>query len=356
MATDNDFTTTPRRLTKISKSTEMRKTPGSGDGRPREDQLREALIQIARLAGSLVDEGQGDHSGHEHRIAPDGTITCVPKILPRRFLESAARTAQKINPANTPYMGAVANMAAPFSTQPMFIAALTTKYWGPTPRRLTVSFMEPASAQLRAKILEHMNAWSKTTGIRFVETNEVGEVRISRETEGYWSYLGTDILHIPEHRPTMSLQGFTMMTPESEYKRVVRHEAGHTLGFPHEHMRRELVARIDPEKAYEHFFRHYGWDRQTVDEQVLTPLDDKSIMRTPPDQTSIMCYQMPGSITRDGKPIPGGLDINETDYAFAGEIYPKLYTSADMPEEEQVSTRTVVASAEDFLTDPLTLA
>jgi len=55
---------------------------------------------------------------------------------------------------------------------------------------------------------------------------------------GYWSYLGTDILHIPKNRPTMCLENFSMDTLESEYKRVVRHETGHTLGFPHEHMRR----------------------------------------------------------------------------------------------------------------------
>jgi hypothetical protein len=36
-----------------------------------------------------------------------------------------------------------------------------------------------------------------------------------------------------------------------------------------------------------------------------------------------MCYQLPGAITRDGKPIRGGSDINQTDYAFAGRLYPK---------------------------------
>ena len=45
---------------------------------------------------------------------------------------------------------------------------------------------------------------------------------------------------------------------------------------------------------------------------------------TPPDQTSIMCYQLPGSITKDGQPILGGTDINATDATFAGGIYPKL--------------------------------
>ncbi len=115
-----------------------------------------------------------------------------------------------------------------------------------------------------------------------------------------------------------------MNTDEREFRRVVRHEAGHTLGFPHEHMRKELVALIDPEKAYDFFLRTQGWSRQMVDQQVLTPLSKNSIMGTPPDQDSIMCYQLPGSITRDGQPIRGGSDINATDYAFAGRIYPKV--------------------------------
>ena len=129
---------------------------------------------------------------------------------------------------------------------------------------------------------------------------------------------------------------WTMNTPESEYRRVVRHEAGHTLGMPHEHMRKALVARIDPEKAYEYFLRTQGWDRRTVDQQVLTPLDEATLMFTPADQDSIMCYQLPGSITKDGLPISGGTDINATDAAFIGRIYPrpsKAQVSADYTDD-----------------------
>src|SRR5262249_9042974 len=147
---------------------------------------------------------------------------------------------------------------------PLQIAVVTSKYWGPTPRRLTVSFMESTPANLRTRIISHMNAWTQTACISFVETQGTGDVRISRGPGGYYSYLGTDILHIPRNRQTMNLQGFTMNTPEQEYKRVVRHETGHTLGFPHEHMRRALVARIDPAKAYPWFLEQYGWDKATV--------------------------------------------------------------------------------------------
>ncbi len=125
-----------------------------------------------------------------------------------------------------------------------------------------------------------------------------------------------------------------MDTPESEYRRVVRHETGHTLGFPHEHMRKELVARIDPQKAYKWFLETQGWPKDVVDAQVLTPLDDASIYGTAVDDTSIMCYQLPGDITKDGEPIPGGTDINATDSSFAGQIYPKPGRRPVIHEEE----------------------
>jgi hypothetical protein len=84
-----------------------------------------------------------------------------------------------------------------------------------------------------------------------------------------------------------------------------------------------------------------GWDRAMVDQQVLTPLDDRSIMGTPPDQDSVMCPQIPGTITRDGQPIRGGLDINATDAAFCGRIYPKagalVGASPNGPDSEDVA-------------------
>jgi hypothetical protein len=52
---------------------------------------------------------------------------------------------------------------------------------------------------------------------------------------------------------------------------------------------RKLVARIDPEKAYDFFPADRGWSRQTVNEQVLTPLSQSSIMGTPADRDLIMC-------------------------------------------------------------------
>jgi hypothetical protein len=272
--------------------------------------------------------------------------SCTIKQLPTRLQFKAAAVAAMINPVNEPAFGRTAAVSEGVLPSPLAIAVATAKYWGVKPRTLTVSFLENTPAELRRRIVGHLNAWTKSGGVRFAETASSGQVRISRGPGGYWSYLGTDILLIPQGRPTMNLQSFTMNISESEYKRVVRHEAGHSLAFPHEHMRKQLVARIDPGRAYDFFFRTYGWDRATVDQQVLTSLDDRTIMGTPVDQDSIMCYQLPGSITFDGRPIRGGTDINSTDFAFAGSIYPKSSATPptgcpggaedDWPESEDV--------------------
>ncbi|MDX6694041.1 MAG: hypothetical protein QOF02_1644 [Blastocatellia bacterium] len=312
------------------------------------DRLREALARIADVANEAVNgdyvtdetEQENGYGGSSNGSSKDAPDACTLKTLPKRLLVKGAQNAVEINPVNAPAFGQLgASAFASLIADPQSIALLTSKYWGPMQRRLTVSFMESTSSDLRARIISHMNAWNRTGGISFAQTQGTGVVRISRGGGGYWSYLGTDVRLIPQNRQTMNLQGFTMNTPESEYRRVVRHETGHTLGFPHEHMRRQLVARIDPQKAYEYFLRTQGWDKQTVDQQVLTPLNDLSIFATPPDQTSIMCYQLPGSITRNGQPITGGVDINQTDYAFNGRIYPKLF--------QQTATEQVAVGEEE---------
>lgn len=317
------------------------------------DNLHDLLRQIARLADAAAMTCQTRPS------APppdeDDPPLCTPVRLPTHLQVRAAQTATRLNPANAPRSASFPPdvVVQRVLSEPQRIAVLTSKYWGPSLRRLTVSFLGTVAPELRTRILSHLNAWQ--CGITFIESG-VGQVRISLGPGGYWSYLGTDILHIAPTSPTMNLQGFTMQTPESEFKRVIRHEAGHSLGFPHEHLRRELVERIDPEKAYAFFQLVYGWDRATVDAQVLTPLDEYSIYGTPTDMTSCMCYQLPGRITRDGQPILGGIDINPIDRQFAQRIYP-LGEPGMPPQAPAYVEHARQPEAQDagFLEEPLTL-
>jgi len=258
--------------------------------------------------------------------AVEGELVCTPRALPRALWEDAARTAIGVNPVNRPAVERARALAPALSNREA-IAALTTKYWHNADGvKLTVGFVDDAPADLRKRIVVHMNAWAKTANVKFMQSKTDPQVRVAREggpDGGYWSYLGTDILHIASDQQTMNLEAFTMSTPESEFHRVVRHETGHTLGFPHEHMRKALVAKIDPKKAIAYFESTQGWSAAETKAQVLTPIEESSLIGTKPDPRSIMCYQIPGAITKDGKPILGGKDIDALDYEFAARLYPK---------------------------------
>ncbi len=256
----------------------------------------------------------------------DTRIACTPKRLPPADWEKAADTAAAINPVNRPPIHRLMRIMPDFAPTRAALSVLTTKYWGAKGVKLTVGFLDNPPADLRKRILLHMNAWAKTANVTFVAAKTDPQVRIARvPNDGYWSYLGTDVLHIKKAEPTMNLDSFTMSTPESEYKRVVRHETGHTLGFPHEHLRRQLVAKIDVAKAIAYYQRTQGWPPDKVRFQVLTPLEEGSLIGTASaDANSIMCYQIPGELTRSGEPIVGGIDIDKWDREFIALIYPRL--------------------------------
>lgn len=254
-------------------------------------------------------------------------LTCTPRLLPQERQVEAAKNAIETYSKNLPPGIDENGLDAEHGDR---LAIVINKWWGPEVD-LTVGFLDSPSQEFRRMILEHMSAWGRDANVRFVETDTDPVVRISRLSDadqmgmgGYWSYVGTDVKLISKDEPTLNLEGFTESTPISEFHRVVRHEAGHTLGFPHEHMRKELVERLDREKVIQSYMASQGWTEQEVVNQVLTPLEEASILGTSvTDQTSIMCYQIEGTLTIDGEPILGGTDINDLDHQFAASVYPK---------------------------------
>jgi len=279
-------------------------------------------------------------------------IVCRERPLPPRLMERASRRAVEINPENARVRRSVTLTPPGRTGGPRRIAVVTARKWPAAGVRLSVSFMDTPKPELRARILLHMNAWGESANVVFAETEGVGQVRIARfdrpdSMAGYWSYIGTEILEIDEFEPTLNLDSFTMKVSEAEFRRVVRHEAGHTLGFEHEHMRSDIVKRIDRAKAFKYFDRTEGWSKKDVELQVLTPLSKKSLMGTnESDPLSIMCYQLPGKIMIDGEEVPGGVDINPRDAAFAASLYPKpRHDPAETPTRDIVAPVVAVRSA-----------
>jgi hypothetical protein len=285
------------------------------------------------------------------KVAKARIITCRPKQLPQDKLIHAARRSVEINPMNHAPVERLQSLMPGFAPTHMHLAVLIAKYWGPAGVHLSVGFLDNPPMALQKKILLHMNAWNKTANVKFSLSKTSPDVRIARiendpVNDGYWSYVGTQIREIDADQPTMNLEAFSMSTPDSEFHRVVRHEAGHTLGFEHEHMRRELVKLIDVQKAIAFYKNDQGWSPAEVREQVLTPIEERSLRGTlHADPNSIMCYQIEGSITKNGKPIIGGLDIDKSDYDFVAKLYPKkLRDGNGAPKKKPAAKKKKVAA------------
>ena len=256
--------------------------------------------------------------------ALDVAWSCKQRLLPREQSRRADLHAIEINPSNAEDGYVVPDDVGAGADDAKMTDRLTIvrRHWAPG-TTLTVGFLDHPPAELRYRILWHMNAWATRANVRFVESAVDPKVRIARADDGHWSYVGTDIDLIAARAPTMNLGNFTMATADREFLRVVRHEAGHTLGFVHEHMREEILGRLNRQKVIDAYMASEGWDEQEAIRQVLTPLRKSSVRGTPDaHDDSIMCYPIPAELTLDGKPIAGGDDIAESDYEFAASCYP----------------------------------
>jgi intein/homing endonuclease len=189
----------------------------------------------------------------KRRAISDGTgewagplYGCRIASVPASLKGAAVRTAAEINPANPPRVGRLASIVTALAayagktfdfdgamaevSKPQHISALSEKYFGPGGVKLTVGFMENTVDELKQKILHYMMRWAEYCNVQFTLAPVAdADVRISRGPGGYYSYLGTDIKHIPKRQQTMNLEGFVLKTPDSEYERVVCHETGHCL-------------------------------------------------------------------------------------------------------------------------------
>ena len=270
--------------------------------------------------------------------------SCVLKVLPDHLLEQSAAIAKSFNRANA----VPRRTAEGFGLTPQRIALLTSKYWGSKGVHLGVRFLDIGNQSLKNKILAYANKWGQYGNVKFSESTS-GEVRLAtQQGQGYYSYLGTDILSVPKNEQTLNLDSFSLSTPDSEFDRVVCHEFGHTMGFPHEHERQEILNLLDVEKTVAWFQVHYGWDRQTTMQQVFEPLNPAEIIATSPDVRSIMCYQFDGATTKSGQPIPGGNVIDDTDGGFCAKEYPKEVTPPPPPTGGSTAERVSVSAWCDF--------
>lgn len=259
---------------------------------------------------------------------------CKTKILPQdKDIESAMRSIRG-NPANKPAIRTDLRKTVRGLLTPAHIAAMTSRLWPTTGVNLTVSFpFDSTDRATQQKIVEFANHWG-TQGrgnVKFSLTSDkAANVRIITQTnDGYWSYIGRDIEQVPTNEPTMTLSEMSVRsTPDSEFYRVVEHEFGHTLGFMHEHERPSVISLFNPAGVYKWAEETQGWDKQTVDEQILTPLNEALLTATSADTKSVMEYDFPGTwngvnVTKNGQPIISADQIDSYDAQLVANLYPQ---------------------------------
>lgn len=188
-------------------------------------------------------------------------------------------------------------------------------------------------------VREGFEVWDDVgIGIRFEEVTSIddAEIRIGfQRGDGYWSYLGRDILSIGQHERTMNFG--SDLTLDSRGVDVPVHEIGHTLGFPHEHQNPNSGIVWNEQAVIDYFSGPpNNWDRDGIDSNILRKLPSHLVTGSEWDPDSIMHYAFGPGLIEQPERYQGGLHpergLSETDIEEVRTFYPPVPTNPVYPE------------------------
>jgi hypothetical protein len=192
-------------------------------------------------------------------------------------------------------------------------------------RVLRVRFLDGDTETQRriAAIEAGPEGWSSASEMqfRFVEQGEA-EIRVTLAEGASWSHVGMGCLGVPVEQPTMQL-GWAHRSDDTELRRVWLHEAGHALGFVHEHGTQQAMTQLPWDwPAFDAWHRARGLDvedarRRWQEEIIAAPVVAQG--RYDPD--SIMGYYMPGAWFTDGVTRGGANRLSADDRRLVAEWY-----------------------------------
>ena len=157
---------------------------------------------------------------------------------------------------------------------------------------LASSAWSPSSEE-KDIVREGFEVWKDVgIGLGFEEVSSLddSEIRIGfLPGDGYWSYIGRDVLQIGQHERTMNFGSDLRQDPRRVDVPV--HEIGHTLGFPHEHQNPFAGIVWNRDAVIDYFSRPpNGWDVPTIEHNILNKLPASEVGGSAWDPDSIMHY------------------------------------------------------------------
>lgn len=196
------------------------------------------------------------------------------------------------------------------------------------------------------------------------------EIRIGFNGRGHWSLVGSDSERYGgELAPSMNFDGFNSRYSETKYstgnvvaearaidKVTILHEFGHALGLLHEHQNPLLdcyseIKWSGSESVYEYFSM---WTKEEVDRNLgFVRETDPDYISGEPDTKSVMLYNLPSSIFKEGAQSKCANHVNyelsDKDRLIVAKIYPKSDSGQIIQSAQEEIEAAYIKSIPQFL-------
>lgn len=239
---------------------------------------------------------------------------------------------------------------------------------------VTACFLDGGN-DLRRFLVDASQDWTKGTGLRIefgappayaaCDAANPADVRISFKGKGNWSYVGTVSL-APDLVAAPSLNVEVGDAPFGDLDKVVLkgtilHELGHALGLEHEHQSptSHCDDEFDWDKVYAYAKDNWGWEKDQVDTNMRSLVNQDRLLMSPYDPHSIMHYYFDAWMFKKGQQSRCYVGHNETlsdvDRTAVREVYPPDVASLSGVLQNQADQAGPVLSTLALTRDQLSL-